>query len=296
MKYLSVSETAKKWGLSERSVRNYCKQGRVLGAYLNGKTWLIPENAIKPERKGTRTIKNTLLEILKKEKEAKLKGGIYHKIQIELTYNSNHIEGSTLTHDQTRYIYETNTIGLEKEVTNVDDIVETVNHFRCVDLIIDKANFNITESLIKELHLILKSGTSDSRKSWFAIGDYKKVPNEVGGLETTKPEDVSKEIKSLIEWYNSLENKTLEEILEFHYKFEAIHPFQDGNGRVGRLIMVKECLKYNIVPFIIDESFKLFYYRGLKEWKNERGYLIDTCLSAQDKFKKYLDYFRIDYN
>ncbi|HOC97739.1 MAG TPA: Fic family protein [Bacilli bacterium] len=296
MKYLSVSETAKKWGLSERSVRNYCKQGRVLGAYLNGKTWLIPENAIKPERKGTRTIKNTLLEILKKEKEAKLKGGIYHKIQIELTYNSNHIEGSTLTHDQTRYIYETNTIGLEKEVTNVDDIVETVNHFRCVDLIIDKANFNITESLIKELHLILKSGTSDSRKSWFAIGDYKKVPNEVGGLETTKPEDVSKEIKSLIEWYNSLENKTLEEILEFHYKFEAIHPFQDGNGRVGRLIMFKECLKYNIVPFIIDESFKLFYYRGLKEWKNERGYLIDTCLSAQDKFKKYLDYFRIDYN
>ncbi|HHV14199.1 MAG TPA: Fic family protein [Bacilli bacterium] len=296
MKYLSVSETAKKWGLSERSVRNYCKQGRVLGAYLNGKTWLIPENAIKPERKGTRTIKNTLLEILKKEKEAKLKGGIYHKIQIELTYNSNHIEGSTLTHDQTRYIYETNTIGLKKEVTNVDDIVETVNHFRCVDLIIDKANFNITESLIKELHLILKSGTSDSRKSWFAIGDYKKVPNEVGGLETTKPEDVSKEIKSLIEWYNSLENKTLEEILEFHYKFEAIHPFQDGNGRVGRLIMFKECLKYNIVPFIIDESFKLFYYRGLKEWKNERGYLIDTCLSAQDKFKKYLDYFRIDYN
>lgn len=295
MKYLSVSETAKKWGLSERSVRNYCKQGRVLGAYLNGKTWLIPENAIKPERKGTRTIKNTLLEILKKEKEAKLKGGIYHKIQIELTYNSNHIEGSTLTHDQTRYIYETNTIGLEKEVTNVDDIVETVNHFRCVDLIIDKANFNITESLIKELHLILKSGTSDSRKSWFAIGDYKKVPNEVGGLETTKPEDVSKEIKSLIEWYNSLENKTLEEILEFHYKFEAIHPFQDGNGRVGRLIMFKECLKYNIVPFIIDESFKLFYYRGLKEWNNEKGYLIDTCLAAQDKFKKYLDYFRIDY-
>ena len=295
MKYLSVSETAKKWGLSERSVRNYCKQGRVLGAYLNGKTWLIPENAIKPERKGTRTIKNTLLEILKKEKEAKLKGGIYHKIQIELTYNSNHIEGSTLTHDQTRYIYETNTIGLKKEVTNVDDIVETVNHFRCVDLIIDKANFNITESLIKELHLILKSGTSDSRKSWFAIGDYKKVPNEVGGLETTKPEDVSKEIKSLIEWYNSLENKTLEEILEFHYKFEAIHPFQDGNGRVGRLIMFKECLKYNIVPFIIDESFKLFYYRGLKEWNNEKGYLIDTCLAAQDKFKKYLDYFRIDY-
>jgi len=296
MKYLSVSEIAKRWGLSERSVRNYCKQGRVLGAYLDGKTWLIPENAKKPERKGKKIFKNTLLEILKKEKEAKLKGGIYHKIQIELTYNSNHIEGSTLTHDQTRYIYETNTIGLEKKVTNVDDIVETVNHFRCVDLMIDKANHNITESLIKELHLILKSGTSDSRKSWFAIGDYKKVPNEVGGLETTKPEDVSKEIKSLLLWYNSLENKTLEEILEFHYRFELIHPFQDGNGRVGRLIMFKECLKYNIVPFIIDESLKLFYYRGLKEWNKERGYLRDTCLSAQDKFKKYLDYFRIDYN
>jgi Fic family protein len=295
MKYLSVSEIAKKWGLSERSVRNYCNRGRVSGAVLFGKTWKIPQNAPKPERKGKKVTKKTLLEILKEEKESQLKGGIYHKIQIEFTYNSNYIEGSRLTHDQTRYIYETNTIGLEKETINVDDIIETVNHFRCVDLIIDKVNFTITESLLKELHQILKNATTDSRKSWFMVGDYKKIPNEVSGIETTKPEEVKKEIKKLLNWYNEIEIKTFHDIVEFHYRFERIHPFQDGNGRVGRLIMFKECLKYNIVPFIIDENLKLFYYRGLKEWSNEKGYLIDTCLTAQDKFKKYLDYFRIDY-
>ncbi|OQC10647.1 MAG: Fic/DOC family protein [Tenericutes bacterium ADurb.Bin087] len=295
MKYLSVAEIAKKWGLKERSVRNYCNKGRVLGAFLDGKTWMIPFNATKPLRKGMKTPKNTLLSALKEQKETKRKGEIYHKVQIELTYNSNRIEGSRLTLEQTRYIYDTNTIGLVNETINVDDVVETVNHFRCVDVIIDKANFVLTESLIKELHKILKNGTSDSRKKWFAVGDYKRVPNEVGGTETTRPEAVQHEIKSLLRDYNAKKKISFNDIVEFHYQFEKIHPFQDGNGRVGRLIMFKECLKHNIVPFIIDENLKLFYYRGLKEWNKHKGYLIDTCLTAQDNFKKYLDYFRIEY-
>ena len=295
MNFLSVAEVAKLWSMSERSVRNYCAEGRIPGAILVGKTWMIPSDAAKPNRKArTSNSKKTLLYILKLEKESKLKGGIYHKVQIELTYNSNHIEGSCLTHDQTRYIYETNTIGLTNEVINVDDIVETANHFRCIDLIIDKANLNITENLIKQLHFILKNGTTDSRKNWFVVGDYKKLPNEVGGRVTTSPEKVEDEVKSLIEWYNNIKNKTLKDIIEFHYRFECIHPFQDGNGRVGRLLMFKECLKYNIVPFIIDDKLKTFYYGGLKEWKQEKGYLVDTCLAAQDQFKVYLDYFRIE--
>ena len=297
MNFLSVAEVAKLWSMSERSVRNYCAEGRIPGAILVGKTWMIPSDTAKPNRKArTSNSKKTLLYILKLEKESKLKGGIYHKVQIELTYNSNHIEGSCLTHDQTRYIYETNTIGLTNEVINVDDIVETANHFRCIDLIIDKANLNITENLIKQLHFILKNGTTDSRKNWFVVGDYKKLPNEVGGRVTTSPEKVEDEVKSLIEWYNNIKNKTLKDIIEFHYRFECIHPFQDGNGRVGRLLMFKECLKYNIVPFIIDDKLKTFYYRGLKEWKQEKGYLVDTCLAAQDQFKVYLDYFRIEHD
>lgn len=296
MDYLSVSDIAKLWNLSERSVRNYCAEGRIVGAILVGKTWMIPADAKKPNRKIKESINNkTLLDILKIEKESKLTGGIYHKVQIELTYNSNHIEGSRLTHDQTRFIFETNTLGLNGEFVNVDDIIETTNHFRCIDLIIDKANISITENLIKQLHNILKNGTTDSRKNWFVVGNYKKFPNEVGGMITTKPEDVKKEVKALLEWYNAILNKTINDIIEFHYRFESIHPFQDGNGRVGRLLVFKECLKYNIVPFIIDEDLKMFYYRGLKESKIEKGYLLDTCLSAQDKFKGYLDYFRIEY-
>ena len=295
MNYVSVSEIAKKWGVSERAVRNYCAEGRVAGAILEGKTWRIPENADKPVRKKREDASNTLLDILKEEKKDKLHGGIYHRIQVDLTYNSNHIEGSRLTHDQTRYIYETNTIGIVDEAVRVDDIIETTNHFRCIDFIIDKANASLSETVIKQLHYLLKSGTSDSRMDWFAVGEYKKLPNEVGGMDTTMPEDVSKEIKSLLTWYNAVENVTLEDIIEFHVRFEQIHPFQDGNGRVGRLIMFKECLKNNIVPFIIDENHKLFYYRGLKEWTRERGYLLDTCLSAQDIFKTRLDYYRIKY-
>lgn len=296
MRYLSVSETAEKWNISERSVRNYCAQGRVPGAFLTGKTWNIPEDATKPERRNRRGEQpKTLLDILKDEKKNKYSGGIYHKTQIELTYNSNHIEGSRLTHEQTRYIFETNTIGLENEVLNVDDIIETTNHFRCIDMIIDHANVTLTEKLIKELYLTLKNGTSDSRKAWFAVGAYKKLPNEVGGMETSLPEEVADKMKHLLTEYNAKNDKTFEDILEFHVQFELIHPFQDGNGRVGRLIMFKECLKYHIVPFIIEDDLKMFYYRGLKEWDNEKGYLTDTCLAAQDRFKAYLDYFRIRY-
>ena len=295
MEYISVVKVAEKWGLSERSVRNYCAQGRICDAKLIGKTWYIPEGAQKPERANKKNDTPTLLQILREQKAAKMAGGIYHKIQIELTYNSNHMEGSKLTHEQTRYIFETNTIGITDKNVKVDDIVETANHFRCIDLIIENASGTLTESFIKELHRILKSGTSDSRKSWFAVGEYKKLPNEVGGRDTTQPEDVSTEMKALLNSYNSTKEKTFEDILDFHHRFECIHPFQDGNGRVGRLILFKECLRNNIVPFIIDEELKLFYYRGLSEWTRERGYLLDTCLAAQDRFKKYLDYFMIEY-
>ncbi|KMV77988.1 Fic family protein [Coprobacillus sp. 8_1_38FAA] len=295
MKYLSVFEIAKKWNISERSVRNYCSNGRVEGAFLNGKTWNIPEDSKKPERIKKKIKQNTLLHVLQEEKASKYSGGIYHKTQIDLTYNSNHIEGSRLTHDQTRYIFETNTIGIGNEVINVDDIIETTNHFRCIDLIIDKAKIELSERFIKKLHLILKNGTSDSRKDWFAVGDYKKLPNEVGNMKTPLPEEVDHLMKELLLEYNIKQKKTFEDILDFHVQFERIHPFQDGNGRIGRLIMFKECLKYNIVPFIIEDNLKMFYYRGLKEWNNEKGYLIDTCLTAQDRYKAYLDYFRIKY-
>ena len=296
MNYLSVSQMAKKWNMSERGVRKYCAEDKIPGAFLTGKTWNIPENAEKPKRINKNSDEpQNLLERLRAEKKSSVKGGIYHKIQIELTYNSNHIEGSKLTHDQTRYIFETNTIGAENDALNVDDIIETANHFKCIDMVIDNATYKLTEKFIKELHFTLKSGTSDSRKDWFNVGDYKKLPNEVGGKETASPETVEQKIKELLKLYNQKNEHILEEIIDFHYQFEALHPFQDGNGRVGRLIMFKECLKNNIVPFIIDDSLKMFYYRGLSEWNNEKGYLTDTCLSAQDKFKKYLEYFNIPF-
>ena len=296
MKYVSVAETAKKWKISERSVRNYCASGRIDGAFLTGKTWNIPEDAQKPERANHKpSLPPTLLERLSAERRAKISGGIYHKVQIEFTYNSNHIEGSRLTHDQTRYIFETNTIGIGGGSVKVDDIVETANHFRCIDLIIENAKRPISEALIKELHRTLKNGTTDARQDWFAVGDYNRLPNTVGNMDTTLPEDVPQKIQELLFEYNAKKEKTFDDLLDFHYKFECIHPFQDGNGRVGRLLLFKDCLKHDIVPFIIDEELKLFYYRGLKEWKNERGYLRDTCLTAQDKFKRYLDYFKVPY-
>lgn len=295
MKYLSVVEFAKKLELSERTVRNYCALGKLKGAFLTGKTWNIPEDAVIP-RKGNKKVSNSiLLNSLKEQKDMKLKGGIYHRTQIDLTYNSNKIEGSRLTHDQTRYIFETNTVGISKESINVDDIIETTNHFRCIDFIIDKANAKLTESIIKELHFLLKSGTSDSGKSWFNVGEYKKLPNEVGGNGTCPPKLVPLKMKELLNNYHSIKNKTIEDIIDFHYNFEIIHPFQDGNGRVGRLIIFKECLANNIVPFIIDEQLKLFYYRGLQEWINIREYLMDTCLTAQDNYKSVLNYFEIEF-
>lgn len=295
MKYISVTEFAAKYGISERTARNYCALGKIEGAILVGKTWNIPADAELPSRKPRQHKAMPLLVVLRREKEAKLKGGIYHKTQIDLTYNSNHIEGSRLTHDQTRYIFETNTIGIEGESVRVDDIIETTNHFRCIDLIIDRAEEKLTESLIKELHLILKSGTSDSRKDWFIVGDYKRLPNEVGGNETTAPEDVHREIKALLKEYNGKKRKSFEDIINLHQRFESIHPFQDGNGRVGRLVMFKECLANGYVPFIITEELKMFYYRGLREWNNLREYLLDTCLAAQDNYKAVLDYFKIKY-
>ena len=295
--YISVKEIAKRWQMSERSVRNYCLQGRIAGALLEGKTWNIPSDAEKPHRKNRHAAKqSTLLSFLKREKEAGLKGGIYHKIQIDLTYNSNHIEGSKLTHDQTRFIFETKTLGVTDEVVRVDDIIETVNHFHCIDLIIEGAHTKLSESFIKQLHYILKSGTTDSQKSWFKVGDYKMLENEVGGNETTKPANVAAEMKLLLMEYNAKSEITFDDVLDFHVRFESIHPFQDGNGRIGRLILFKECLKHMIVPFIITEELKIYYYRGIKNWKNERGFLRDTCLTAQDVMKQWLDYFGIIHN
>ena len=270
IEYISVEEASKLWELSIRSVRNYCAQGRVPGALLEGKTWKIPSNAEKPGRK-TRHIETekNLLAFLKREKDSSLKGGIYHKIQIDLTYNSNHIEGSRLSHDQTRFIFETKTLGITNDAVKVDDIVETVNHFRCIDLAIEGAKTKLSESFIKQLHYILKTGTTDAQKSWFKTWDYKMLENQVGGSETVRPENVASEMKALLADYNSKSKITFDDILDFHVRFESIHPFQDGNGRVGRLIMFKECLKHNIVPFIITEELKMFYCRGIKEWKNE---------------------------
>ena len=296
IEYISVKEASKLWELSIRSVRNYCAQGKVPGALLEGKTWKIPSNAQKPGRKPRHIeTENNLLTFLKREKDSSLKSGVYHKIQIDLTYNSNHIEGSRLSHDQTRFIFETKTLGITDDAVKIDDIIETVNHFRCIDLAIEGANTKLSESFIKQLHYILKTGTTDTQKSWFKVGDYKMIENEVGGSETVRPEDVASEMKALLADYNSKSEITFDDILDFHVRFESIHPFQDGNGRVGRLIMFKECLKHNIVPFIITEELKMFYCRGIKEWKNERGYLRDTCLTGQDAMKVSLDYFGIKY-
>jgi len=296
VKYINSIEIAKIWGITDRSVRSYCAQGRVEGAYLDGKVWMIPSDAKIPQRNKRHSSKRKgLLETLKEEKESRIKGGIYHKIQVEMTYNSNHIEGSKLTYDQTRYIFETNTIGVQKENIKVDDLIETTNHFRCIDLAIDVAKSKLSEYIIKQFHRVLKSGTSDAQKSWFKVGDYKLIANEVGGNAIAKPEDVKKEMAKLMDWYNSIQDVKIEDIIEFHQRFESIHPFQDGNGRVGRLIMFKECLKHNIVPILILDKYKSNYYNGLHQWQNEQGFLIETCKFGQDIMKKYLDYFKIPY-
>lgn len=293
MEYISVIEFAQKYGISERTARNYCASGKIEGAFLTGKTWNIPADAKLPQRKTKKAQISPLLATLQEQKEMKLKGSIYHRTQIDLTYNSNHIEGSRLTHDQTRYIFETNTIGVTDKAINVDDIVETVNHFRCIDYIIDHAEDKLSENMFKHLHQMLKTGTSDSKKDWFAVGDYKRLPNEVGGLNTCPPKEVHKQMRALLTEYNAIKRKSLNDILDFHVRFEVIHPFQDGNGRVGRLIMFKECLANGIVPFIITDELKMFYYRGLREWGHINGYLTDTCLTAQDLYKELLNSFNV---
>ena len=296
MGMISVAECASRWGVAERTVRNYCANGRIPGAVIKGKTWLIPEDAERPERINRKdTLPRTLADRLRMEKKLRLRGGIYHKVQVDMTYNSNHMEGSRLTQEQTRMIFETNTLGTENGTLNVDDVVETANHFRCIDLVIENATRPLSEAFIKELHRTLKNGTSDSRLSWFAVGAYKKLANEVGGQPTTAPKKVSAAMGRLLRSYLAKPEKTLDELLDFHVAFERIHPFQDGNGRVGRLILFKECLRCGIVPFIIDDRHKAFYYRGLREWPKTPGYLRDTCLLMQDDFKASLRYFGIEW-
>lgn len=295
MEYVSVKDWAQSHGVSERTARNYCAQGKIKSACLVGKTWNIPVDAGLPVR-GKSVAVSPLLSALREQKAGKVKGGIYHRIQIDLTYNSNHIEGSRLTHDQTRYIFETNTIGVADSAINVDDIVETANHFRAIDYIIDETGGNLTEAMIKRLHLILKSGTSDERKDWFRVGEYKMLPNEVSGNDTIAPENVHKEMRALLKEYNAKRHPAFEDIIDFHHRFESIHPFQDGNGRVGRLIMFRECLRHGYVPFIITDELKMYYYNGLRNWPHIKGYLMDTCLTAQDYFKLLLDKFRVRYN
>ena len=293
MEYISVSQFAEKYSISERTARNYCATGKIEGAFLTGKTWNIPADADLPRRSKRKV--SPLLAALREQKEMRMKGGIYHRTQIDLTYNSNHIEGSRLTKEQTRYIFETNTLGITSENTRIDDIMETVNHFRCIDYVIDHATDKITETHIKQLHLILKTNTSDSHKPWFAVGDHKRLANAVGEEETAQPEEVHKKMKALLATYHAIQKIQFDDILDFHVRFERIHPFQDGNGRVGRLIIFWQCLQSNSVPFIITDDLRLFYYRGIQNWGNINGYLRDTCLTAQDNFKGVLDYYRISY-
>ena len=285
MKYMTVAEAAKKWGLTPRSVQIHCEKGNIPGVNLLGKAWQIPANAERPRRKSrVKGRPTSILGILKSEKRGRIAGGLYHRLQIDFTYNTNHMEGSRLTHEQTRWIFETLTIGNLPGDVPVDDIVETANHFRCIDIVLESSGAALTERYIKGLHNQLKSGTSDSRKEWFAVGDYKQVDNVVGVMETCPVKDVHREMAKLLAWWKGAE-KTLENLLDLHVRFERIHPFQDGNGRVGRLILLKECLKYGITPFVIAENFKQFYYLGLSDWRRgNRMRLLDTCRTGQDVF------------
>ena len=284
MKLMTIEKAAVKWGVTPRQVRMYCAGNRVPGAVLEHGEWRIPADAVKPERKRRRTFPTTVLGVLEAERSSRISGGLYHRLQIDITYNSNHIEGIRLTHEQTRWIFETKTIGDIGADVPVDDIVETANHFRAVDKVITTATSALTEAYIKRLHEILKSGTSDSRKDWFAVGGYKRLDNVVGEMETCPAKEVHVEMVKLLAWWKNAE-KTLENLLDLHVRFEQIHPFQDGNGRVGRLILLKECLKYGITPFVIAENFKQFYYLGLKDWRQgRRARLMDTCRTGQDVF------------
>ena len=285
MEYMSVAEAAQKWGLTPRNVQIHCEKGNIPGVTMQGKSWQIPVDAGRPMRKPrAKGMPRSILEALKSEKRGRISGGLYHRLQIDITYNSNHIEGSRLTHEQTRWIFETKTIGNIGPDVPVDDIVETANHFRAVDIVIESAGAALTEQYIKKLHAQLKGGTSDSRKTWFKVGEYKKLDNVVGEMETCPAKDVHREMSKLLTWWKNAD-KTFENLLDLHVRFEQIHPFQDGNGRVGRLILLKECLKYNITPFVIAENFKQFYYLGLQDWRQGRhARLMDACRTGQDVF------------
>lgn len=297
MAYLSSKNTARKRKTSGHRVRNSCKKLPIASTFLFDNTWSIPDNTVSPSIKDTcKVAPQTLKVVLRKEQAHAVKDGIYHKIQIEFTYNSNHIEESRITHDETRYLYEMNKIGIENKSLNVDNIIETVNHFRCIDYIIEKSDNIVTEKMLKDLHMILKTGTSYTRNPWFVVGNYKKHPNEVNDLETTQPKDVRKKMKELLNTYKKHDRPSFDTLLDFHVQFERIHPFQNGNGRIGRLILFKECLKNKIVPFIITDADKPFYYRGLSAWNTEKSYLRDTCLTAQATMKKYFDHFMITYH
>ncbi len=295
MEYLKVKDVAMKWGVSERTVRNYCSSNKISGVKLQGKTWLIPINSKKPQRLNKKGNKNYLLDSLKNEKKSAKAAGLYDKLQVDFSYNSNHMEGNKISFEQCKYLYEQNKLPEQLASLNVDDLLEVVNHFACFDMVVENAKKPLSESFIKKLHKTFKNGSSDSRVEGCKAGDYKKFPNEVGGKPTTDPKEVKIYMKSLLDEYNMIKEKTLDDILDFHYKFEKIHPFSDGNGRVGRLIIFKECLRNNILPFIIYEDFKAFYYMGLDTWENKRGYLRDTCKSAQESFKNYLDYYGVYY-
>ena len=288
-KGIGKTELSKELGLSTRTVAKIAK-GEKLSARSIRK---IADYLGKPADVLVREISaNRILQVLREEKEMKLSGGLYHELQVRMTYNSNHIEGSRLSEDQTRMIFETNTLDIGDGIP-VDDILETVHHFRAIDYVIDIAEDELTEDIIKKLHYILKHDTRDSMLEWFAAGDYKKRPNVVGGRETSKPSEVHKHMQTLIDQYNAKEKVTIEDIIEFHAEFEYIHPFQDGNGRVGRLVALKECLHHNVIPFIIEDAKKNFYYRGLAEWRNEKGWLTDTCLDGQDTFARLLNLLEI---
>lgn len=291
-KGISKTQLQKRLGLSSTTLAKLSKNESVSMKVMEdicNELNCQPGDIMRLEKEMT---EQKLLKMLKEEKEMKLKGGLYHLTQIKLAYNSNRIEGSKLSEDQTRYIYETNTIGMEKDKTiNIDDVIETVNHFQCFDYMLDCAEDILSETIIKNFHKILKNNTSDGRKEWFHVGDYKEKPNMVGDSKTTPPSKVKSEMTKLLFDYNAKDAISFADIIEFHYAFEVIHPFQDGNGRVGRLILFKECLKHGITPFIIDNEHKQFYYRGLKEYKSEKGYLTETCLSAQDEYIEMMKYF-----
>ena len=284
MNYCTIEETAKRWGITPRQVRDYCAKGRIHGARIERGVWRIPADANKPERKGRRSLPKTIHGVLDAERISRISGGLYHQLQIDFTYNSNHIEGSRLTREQTRWIFETKTIGEMDSSVPVDDIVETANHFRAVDNVISTAGAALTEAYIKRLHEILKSGTTDSRKQWFAVGDYKLLDNVVADMETCPTKDVHREMAKLLAWWKNAD-KTFENRIDMHVRFEQIHPFQDGNGRIGRLILLKECLKFGITPFIITDEMRRFYYLGLQEWRRgSRLRLMETCRMGQDLF------------